>query len=166
VGLVLFCRYSISSFRAYAKLLEEESSRGEDFLQYLRRIEFEAAIIADNPNFDLGLETTQQFLEDKSTELMSAIINFFNAALNYFCHNFARTFYPLLSNIVVNLSKTLLNGPQAYQKSKDRLDVAIREYDQAVMHLTARLVAGTPIQTLAYERYEAWTRLKPKAKAG
>jgi hypothetical protein len=90
--LVLFYRYSIYSFRAYVKLLEEESSRGEDFLHYLRRIEFEAAIIADNPNFDLGLETTQKFLEDKSTDLMSAIINFFNAALDYFCHDFARTF--------------------------------------------------------------------------
>ena len=44
--------------------------------------------------------------------------------------------------ISANLSKTALKGPQIYQEGKNRLDVAIREYDQAVMHLTAQVVAS------------------------
>jgi hypothetical protein len=41
-----------------------------------------------------------------------------------------------------NLSNTALKGPEIYQEGKNRLDVAIREYDQAVMHLTAQVVAS------------------------
>jgi len=37
---------------------------------------------------------------------------------------------------------TLLEGPQIYAKGKEQLGRAISEYDQAVMHLTAYLVAG------------------------
>jgi hypothetical protein len=50
-------------------------------------------------------------------------------------------FYSRLTS--VNLSNTALKGPLVYKEGKDRLDVAIREYDQAVMHLTAQVVAST-----------------------
>jgi hypothetical protein len=49
----------------------------DDFLVYLKRIECQAAMLADNPNYDLNLETPQALLEEKSTDLMSAIIPLF-----------------------------------------------------------------------------------------
>jgi len=45
--------------------------------------------------------------------------------------------------LVGNLSNTVVYGPEIYQKSKDQLRDAIRQYDRAVMHLTARAVAST-----------------------
>jgi len=49
----------------------------------LRRVEFQAALLADNPSYDLDLETTQNLLKDKSTDLMTAVINFLKSALVY-----------------------------------------------------------------------------------
>ena len=40
-----------------------------------------------------------------------------------------------------NLSRSVWK-PDMYTKSQDKLDVAIREYDQAIIHLTARIVAS------------------------
>lgn len=42
----------------------------------------------------------------------------------------------------VNLSNTVINGAEIYQTTKMQLRHAISQYDQAVMHLTARSVAG------------------------
>jgi len=64
-------------------MLDDESGRREDFLYHLRRVEFQAALLADNPSYDLDLETTQNLLKDKSTDLMTAVINFLNSALVY-----------------------------------------------------------------------------------
>lgn len=64
-------------------MLEEESGRREDFLYYLRRVEFQAALLADNPSYDLDLEATQNLLKEKSTDLMTAVIEFLNSALVY-----------------------------------------------------------------------------------
>ena len=40
-----------------------------------------------------------------------------------------------------NLSRGVWK-PDMYTKSQDKLDVAIREYDQAIIHLTAKIVAS------------------------
>jgi tetratricopeptide (TPR) repeat protein len=40
------------------------------------------------------------------------------------------------------LWKTTVKGPEIYDAAKEGLDMAIREYEQAVMHLTACIVAG------------------------
>jgi hypothetical protein len=40
-----------------------------------------------------------------------------------------------------NLSNTIVNGVEIYQKGKDQLMDAIRQHDRAVMHITARAVA-------------------------
>ena len=48
-----------------------------------------------------------------------------------------------LSKCIVNLSRTALKGAQIYETGKVNLDTAIREFDQVMMHLTARIVAGT-----------------------
>jgi hypothetical protein len=69
-------------------ILEQESSRCDDFLYNLRRIEFQAALLADNPSYDLDLETTQNLLKEKSTNLMSAMFKFFNSALVYLSRGF------------------------------------------------------------------------------
>ena len=71
------------------KVLETETGRRDEFLFYLKRIEFQAAILADNPKYlTLDLESTQDLMNEKSTDLMTAIIKFFNAALNYFARGF------------------------------------------------------------------------------
>jgi hypothetical protein len=54
----------------------------------LRYIEFQAALVADNPNYDLDLDVTQNLLTEKSTDLLSAIIKFFNSALLYLSGSF------------------------------------------------------------------------------
>lgn len=69
-------------------MLEEESDRREDFLYHLKRIEFQTALIADNPSYDLDLEATQNLLKEKSTDLMTAVITFLNSALVYLSDGF------------------------------------------------------------------------------
>lgn len=58
----------------------------------------------------------------------------------------------------MNLSKTSLNAARFYQDGKDRLDIAIREYDQSVMHLTANVVASTSSLDMTDSSHEVWTR--------
>jgi hypothetical protein len=56
----------------------------------LGRIEFVAAILADNPKYDSDsqLMVTQDLLQEKSTDLMAAIVRYFNSALIYFRQDF------------------------------------------------------------------------------
>jgi hypothetical protein len=54
----------------------------------LRRIEDQAALLADNPQCGLDLERAQTFLNEKSTVLMTAAIKFLNSALVYFSEGF------------------------------------------------------------------------------
>ena len=72
--------------RTHEQILDDEAGRGDDFLLYLRRVQFEASLLADNPDYDLVLDTTH--LKEKSTDLISAIIRFFNSALVYFSKDF------------------------------------------------------------------------------
>jgi hypothetical protein len=66
-----------------------ESGRGDDFLFCLGRIEFVVAILADNPKYvDCDMTVTQDLLREKSTDLMAAIIRYFNSALIYFRQDF------------------------------------------------------------------------------
>jgi hypothetical protein len=43
---------------------------------------------------------------------------------------------------VANLLKTVVDGEKQYEARKLDVDAAIRNYDQTVIHLTARIVAG------------------------
>jgi len=70
------------------QILEEESDRASDFYEQLRRIEFQSARIANNPNFDLNLEATRDLMKEKSIDLMTGIVQFFNSALLYYNHHF------------------------------------------------------------------------------
>jgi len=136
---------------------------------YLRRVESEIVILANNPNFDLASDSIRTYLEDKSTNLLTAFIMFLNAALIYFLREFfgnkSRIHALLTTELIlclVNLSKTALSGSQGYQNSKDRLDMALRDYDHAILQLTARLVAGMVFvfnASILICRYEKQPRL-------
>jgi hypothetical protein len=70
------------------QIIDGEAARGKDFLATLRRLEFQAALIADNPNYDLNSASTRDLVEEKSRDLMTAIVKFFNDALIYFSKSF------------------------------------------------------------------------------
>lgn len=70
------------------KHLDETSSRGDDFFTQLRRIEYQSARIAGNPNFDLNSKSTRNLMKEKSIDLLTGIVNFFNSALLFYNHNF------------------------------------------------------------------------------
>jgi hypothetical protein len=101
-----------------------------------------AAILADNPRSDCGLMATDILLQEKSTDLMAAIIRYFNSALIYFRQDFFGILLQELLLYIVNMLNTVLNGSQMYSDGKDQLEMAIREYDQTIMHFTACLLAG------------------------
>jgi hypothetical protein len=66
----------------------EEASCASDFDIQLRRMEYQSARIAENPNFDLNLESARNLLSEKATDLMTAMVEFFDSALLYYNRNF------------------------------------------------------------------------------
>ena len=70
------------------KLLDDESDRADEFHTDLRRIEFQAARIVENPSLGLRLDTTQGLLQEKSIGLLTAIVTYFNSALLCLSHDF------------------------------------------------------------------------------
>lgn len=54
----------------------------------MRSIEYQAARIAGNPNFDLDVESTQNLMKEKSIDLMTGMVKFFNCALLYYKRDF------------------------------------------------------------------------------
>jgi hypothetical protein len=85
---------------------------------------------------------TDILLQEKSTDLMAAIIRYFNSALLYFRQDFFGTSPLEVFLYVVNVLNTVLKGSQIYSDGKEQLEMAIREYDQTIMHFTACLLAG------------------------
>jgi succinylglutamate desuccinylase len=65
------------------QILDGEAQRGEEFMKYLRLIEFEAALLSENPNYDLDTSSSRNLVQETSIELMTAVINFFNSTLIY-----------------------------------------------------------------------------------
>lgn len=127
--------------------MDQESTRAVDFDLQLRRIEYQSARLAGNRNYDLSQGTTRDLLRDKSLDLMSGIVKFFNCALLYYNQTFfgiIRCFCKLI--MLVNLLKSVGGGAKAYEDGKRALDLSISEYDQAVMDLTATLVTSISIQ--------------------
>jgi len=54
----------------------------------LRRIEYQSARIVENPNFDFDSTSTWDLMKEKSLELLTAIIEFFDSALIYYKHDY------------------------------------------------------------------------------
>jgi len=69
-------------------MLVQEGDRGTDFYVQLQRIEYQCARVTENPNFDLNSESTRSLMKEKSMELLTAIVKFFNSALLYYSNNF------------------------------------------------------------------------------
>jgi len=67
--------------------MDSESARDEEFLYYLGRIEFQAAIIADNPS-NLNSGSMRNLAAEKSLALLTASVKFLNKALIHFSRNF------------------------------------------------------------------------------
>jgi hypothetical protein len=61
--------------------LENQAGRANDFYEQLRRIEYQSARLAENPNFDLELDITRDLMKKKSIDLVTGIVEFFDAAL-------------------------------------------------------------------------------------
>jgi hypothetical protein len=81
-------------------------------------------------------------MEEKSADLLTVIIKFFNSALIYFSKDFFGKGVKVKTDNSGNLWKVTVKGPEIYDSAKESLDMAIREYEQAVMHLTACIVSG------------------------
>jgi len=54
----------------------------------LGRIEFQAALLADNPEYGRDLESVGTLLSEKSTDLLIAVVKFLNSTLLYFSKGF------------------------------------------------------------------------------
>ena len=86
----------------------------------MERITFQSQRISEMgslPGF-----TMTNILVEKSTDLMTAILKYLRRSLVYFRHSYFH-----------NLGKTVLLGPQIYASAKTDLDIAIKEYDQALL---------------------------------
>lgn len=81
-------------------------------------------------------------MREKSIDLMTGCVRFFNSALIYFNHGFFGSSPFFLTEFIVNLLKTIGSGGDVYEDGKRRLETAIKEYDQAVFDLTAMIVAS------------------------
>jgi hypothetical protein len=78
---------ALSSRTLTGEGMNHESGRADDFYSQLRRIEYQAARIS---TIDLTVESTRTLIQEKSLDLMTAIVKYLNGALIYFNANFFR----------------------------------------------------------------------------
>jgi tetratricopeptide (TPR) repeat protein len=101
-------------------IAEQERSRAGDFLKQLERITYQCSRVAEIQK--LPEPEMNEVLVERSTRLLTAIIMYFRASIIFFRHGY---FY--------SLGKTLLSGSQVYGDVREALDMAITEYDQALL---------------------------------
>jgi hypothetical protein len=111
----------------------------------LKRIGFQSARVADNPNFDFMSESIRDLMQKKGIHLLTAIINFFTSALHYFSKGFAGTSSPSGQQISGHIRDTLVEGGK-YNDGKSMLELAIEEYDQAVIDVTTSIVGSRQLR--------------------
>lgn len=102
-------------------IAETERSRAEDFLQELQRITYQSSRVGELQK-NLAEADMGDLLIERSTRLLTAIIVYFKGSIIYFRHSY---FY--------NLGKVVLQGEQIYTDATRQLQVAIQEYDQALL---------------------------------
>lgn len=118
-----------NSLSLLLQIADQEQSRGEDFLKQLDRIQYQALRVAEVQKHN-DLEVSELLLE-KSTNLMTAVILFLKDSIMFFRHDY---FY--------NLGKTVLLGPKIYSDARAALELAIAEYDQALLlQVTIKVLA-------------------------
>ena len=127
----------------------------------LKRIEYQAARLSCNPNFNLMTQPTRDIMYEKSLGLLTAIIKFLECVLGYLSMGMASTSLAFASGNIDRLIKAVGEGSGGpYEEGKHYLDMAIKEYDQAVCDLTAMIVGGVYIlQFDAYSRTTVRTEI-------
>ena len=60
----------------------------DDFYLQLQRIEYQAARVAENPNFDKILDHRRNVMKESGVHLLTAIVRFLNFALVSFSEGF------------------------------------------------------------------------------
>ncbi|KAF8539144.1 hypothetical protein BDD12DRAFT_883109 [Trichophaea hybrida] len=141
---------TINSLALLLTLADQEAARGEDFLKQLERIQYQSLRVAEVQKcaeVEIG-----ELLREKSTNLMTSVIRFFNSSIIFFKHDY---FY--------NLGKTVLLGPKIYSDARAELDLAIAEYDQALLlQVTIKVLAMRPIppvdQTFQKSTLATWLK--------
>lgn len=145
MGSALSCKYLTSQVPTNSKLLDNESDRADEFHTYLRRIEFQAVRIVENPSLKLRLDTTQSLMQEKSIDLLTAIVTYFNSSLIYFSRDFFGEINSMsvVNNWIGNLLRTIIGGgSKVYEDGKRALEIAIHEYDQAILDLSAAALSS------------------------
>jgi hypothetical protein len=129
---------------ANRKLLDDESVRADEFHTYLRRIEFQAVRIVQNPSLNLQLNTAQGLMQEKSIDLLTAIVTYFNAALIYFTGDvFGEINQMSIVNWIGNILQTIIGERlKRYEEGKQVLEIAIQEYDQVLLDLSAATLSS------------------------
>lgn len=112
--------------------MEEDNDRRGDVLKQLTRIERVVIRVTENSS-RLAPERTGQ-LQDRGIDLITAVMNLFNAGLVYGATSFPCTFSAAVW--IDHLVNMLTNRPKMYETAKSDLSVAIQEYDQAIWDLT------------------------------
>ena len=73
---------------------------------------------------------------------MTRIVEFFDSAILFFNDKFFGNSNFSLANFLAKFLTEIGGGDHVYGSGKQKLDDVIREYDQAVFDLTARVVAS------------------------
>lgn len=102
-------------------IAEMERTRSDDFLQELQKITYQSSRIAELQK-SLAASEMGDLLIERSTRLLTAIIVYFKDSIIYMRHGY---FY--------SLGKAVVQGEKVYTDAKLQLQVAIHEYDQALL---------------------------------
>lgn len=89
-GLGIILQVHVAFSFVYKQIIES-SCRTDDFLFQLERIEYQAARVAENPNFDRMSPSKRNFMRERGIHLITAIIKFLDSALAYFSQGFLGT---------------------------------------------------------------------------
>jgi len=80
---------------------------------------------------------------------MSAMVAYFTSSLHYFGGNYFRIISKCLSCLIIgNLGKSIIQGADVYTDAADRVDLAIKQYDQALLLQMADLMFGRSANVL------------------
>jgi hypothetical protein len=123
--------------------VDAQSRKGSEFYHYLERIEYQSARLSANPHFNLENVSSNILLRDKSVDLMTTIVSFFDSALVYFHSDiFGKPF-----QYQVNLDQIwdTVGREDNYHHGRTKVDEAIKEYDQAVFDYVSEISTTTAL---------------------
>ncbi|KAH8756905.1 hypothetical protein BGZ57DRAFT_996960 [Hyaloscypha finlandica] len=115
------------------QLCQKEKDRGEEFILELDRISYQSRRVFEIQK--QPRESLNPLLLEKSLDLMAEIINFLAASMQFMKHGF-----------FMKVAKSLVLGPEIWQKSMKALHLAYEEYDQALLLQIARTISEQQTQ--------------------